>query len=91
MLRQRPINTIPGIVKIPHTCSVIHRPADELVQRDRLLQMRQHRAEPDQLTLALHPPRGALHLNTEQPRGQIPEPGRVEPRDDVVGADDSEV
>ncbi len=53
--------------------------------------MRQHRAEPDQLTLALHPPRGALHLDVEQPRGQLPEPGRVEPRDDVVGADDSEV
>lgn len=78
-------------MKPGHPIPIINRPAQKLVERRRLFQMRQHRPEPDQFPLAPLFQRRALELDGQKARRDLPEPRRVQARRDIALIDGPEV
>lgn len=80
---QRPVNLVPGSVEARHAILVVDRFTRELIQRDLLFQIRQHRAPPDHFPLMPAALLGAFELKIQQARRNIPEPRRIKPKPDI--------
>lgn len=78
-------------MKPRHALGIVRRFAEELLQRRRIFQVRQHRPEPDQFPFATLFYRRALELQRQEARRDLPEPRRVQARRDIAFIDRPEV